>query len=407
MKKITFLHTADLHLDSPMVGLSHLPDKIYNRLLSSTFVALRKLVDTAIEYQVDFMIVAGDIYDGEDRSIRAQVRFRQEMERLANHGIPVYVTHGNHDHLGGKWTQIALPDNVHVFGEEVEFQTFKKHEIIVHIYGFSYPRRQVLERKIDQFIKVVGADYHIGILHGNDGGNSAHGNYAPFLVKDLLEKQFDYWALGHIHKSKILSDSPPILYPGNIQGRHHKEQGRKGCYLATLNGSTSELKWIDTADVEWETFEIDVKDCFSFEEIYHLCIEKMNLFRSEESKGKIVKLELKQLQSFPGNESIVNGDLMEVLQDAEREEEDFIWVSSIQVKEDVFNNKERLLAEDGFFRELVNTIDNYKELDIAIESLFSHPQARKHLQSLSNEEQNNILKEAERILVQLIYEKGN
>lgn len=406
LKKIKFLHTADLHLDSPMIGLSQLPEKIYKRLLDSTFTALKVLVDKAIEEKVDFLIIAGDIYDGEDRSIRAQIRFRQEMERLAEYDIPVYLIHGNHDHLSGNWTSIDLPNNVLVFGEEVEVQTFKKQNVTVNLYGFSYSKRHVMERKIDDYVKKVGADFHIGILHGNDGGSSGHGNYAPFLVKDLLQKQFDYWALGHIHKSRLLSESPPILYPGNIQGRHHKEQGTKGCYIVTLSESDYQLEWVDTSDIEWDTLQIDVSKTESFQEVYHLCLSCLNQMKYEETKGKIVKLVLNGLHPFQGSERLLIGELLEILHENERDEDIFIWVSEIAINEATSFDKEGLKGEDGFYRELLETIENFNQFNETIESLYIHPIARKHLSIPSNEEQEEIIKEAERILVQLLYENG-
>jgi DNA repair protein SbcD/Mre11 len=402
MKQITFLHTADLHLDSPMIGLSKLPEKIYKRLLNSTFVALKRIVDVAIEKQVDLLIIAGDVYDGEDRSIRAQVKFRQEMERLATRGIPVYLTHGNHDHLSGSWIHIPLPDNVFVFGEAVEHNTFTKENVVVNLYGFSYPRRQLFDRKIDNFKKTGDADFHIGILHGNEGGNSSHDNYAPFHVKDLIEKQFDYWALGHIHKRKILSENPPVIYPGNIQGRHNKEQGPKGCYYVTLTESNCHLDWIDTADVEWDTIGIDVQNLTSFQDIYQLCIDQMNQIRNEQSNGKIAKLELRNLMPFDGSISIENGELLEILQENESEEENFVWVSTIHVKEELHYNTETIKGEDGFVGELLNTIENYEQFNEALEPLYLHHQARKYLSNLRNEDQKNIVEAAERILLQLL-----
>lgn len=402
MKQVTFIHTADLHLDSPMVGLSKLPENIYKRLLNSTFISLRRIVDTAIAKQVDFLIIAGDVYDGEDRSIRAQVKFRQEMERLAANGVQVYLTHGNHDHLSGSWIHIPLPGNVFVFGEAVEHSTFTKENVVVNLYGFSYPRRHLYDRKIDEFNKTNAADFHIGILHGNEGGNSSHDNYAPFHVKDLIEKQFDYWALGHIHKRKILSETPPIIYPGNIQGRHKKELGPKGCYMVTLTESNCQLEWIDTADVEWDLIEIDVENLSSFQNIYQLCIEQLSQIRNEQSYGKIVTLELRNLKPFEGSVSILNGELLEILQENESEEENFVWVSSIHVKEEQPYNQETLKREDGFIGELINTIENYDQYNEALAPLFQHHQARKHLSNLHNEDQKNLVAEAERILLQLL-----
>src|SRR5690606_38326221 len=101
-------------------------------------------------------------------------------------------------HLDGNWTHLPLPENVHIFSHNVEVvQYLNTHGTAVHLYGFSYPKRHVFERMIDQYMKVEGADFHIGILHGHCEGSSIHGKYAPFKQKDLAEKGFDYWALGH------------------------------------------------------------------------------------------------------------------------------------------------------------------------------------------------------------------
>lgn len=151
MKQISFIHAADLHLDSPMAGLKHLPAELFNRTKESTFTSLQKLTQTAIRLQVDFVIIAGDVFDGEDRSLKAQSRFRKEMLKLEAEGIPVYVVHGNHDHLNGSWVHLDMPKNVYVFPSEVETMklTTKSGEI-VHLYGFSYPVRHVVDRKITE-----------------------------------------------------------------------------------------------------------------------------------------------------------------------------------------------------------------------------------------------------------------
>lgn len=367
-------------------------------------MALKKLVDMAIDKKVDFLIIAGDVFDGEDRSLRAQIRFRQEMDRLFKHNIAVYLIHGNHDHLGGTWTKVDLPSNVVVFGEDVEQHTFKNERVMVHLYGFSYPRRQVFERKIEHYHKVEGADFHIGILHGNDGGDSAHSNYAPFSIGELLEKDFDYWALGHIHKSKKLSESPPILFPGNIQGRHHKEQGPKGCYLVTLSDSLQQLDWIDTSDIEWDSLSIDLGNISTFLEVFQLCLDHINQLRSEKPKARIVQLELMNVKHIDGVEGILNGELLALLQENEAEEKDFIWISSIRVIENRINKEH--LKEDGFYNELSNTIAHYEQLTEAIETLYNHPLGRKHLKRLTNEEQESMINDAEQILIQLLYEKS-
>ncbi len=176
------------------------------------------------------MILAGDLFDEEDRSVRAQTRLRKEMMRLNEYNIQVYIIHGNHDHLNGSWIHLEMPENVHIFGEKVEWKTFSNGNVKVQLYGFSYPARHVTESMLTHYVKQDGADFDIGILHGHGEGISEHGVYAPFHVKELVAKKFDYWALGHIHKREFLYEQPYVVYPGNTQGRNKKEKGNKGCY---------------------------------------------------------------------------------------------------------------------------------------------------------------------------------
>jgi DNA repair protein SbcD/Mre11 len=406
MKQISFIHAADLHLDSPMVGLKHLPATILSRVRESTFVALKKLTRAAIEQQVDFVILAGDLFDGEDRSLRAQSRFRTEMLKLLERDIPVYIIHGNHDHLNGTWVHLDMPANVSIFNSKTEVKVLKtKCGDIVHLYGFSYPKRHVFERKIDDYKKVDGADFHIGILHGNEASGKEHDNYAPFTVKDLLEKQFDYWALGHIHKRTILSESPPIVYSGNIQGRNNKETGVKGCYHVTLNGFEPNMEFVATSDVVWEEVTIDVSQAVSFQDIFHLCLMTINQLRKP-AIGTLVKLRIKNVHLEDAREKgSLEDNLLELLLDNESEEDSFVWVVDIQVTERQPFDRKQLSNEANFYSELFETVDDYNHVDKALTPLYKHQLGRKYLSGLTEQEQKNLLANAEKLLISLLYQK--
>ena len=149
MKKITFIHTADLHVDSPFRGLSHLPTPMYEAVKESTFRAFEQVVDCAIEQKVDFVLIVGDLFDAEDRSIRAQARLRKQLERLHSVDIQVIISHGNHDYIGMEQTYLQLPQNTHVFNHEVEtIKIITNDGTVVHLYGFSYDQRHIYKRKI-------------------------------------------------------------------------------------------------------------------------------------------------------------------------------------------------------------------------------------------------------------------
>jgi DNA repair protein SbcD/Mre11 len=405
MKQIKFIHAADLHLDSPMVGLKHLPANIHARLLESTFIALKRITKAAIEHQVDFVILAGDIFDGEDRSLRAQSRFRAEMNKLADKQISVFVIHGNHDHLNGSWIALDMPENVYFFGSSVEKKEWRTRTgEKVHLYGFSYPQRHIYEKKVDEYKKMEQADFHIGILHGNEGGRADHDNYAPFTIKELQEKEFDYWALGHIHKRAILSEAPPIIYPGNIQGRNRKETGIKGCYLVTLNELEQKLEFIETADCLWEEAVIEATEAQSLQEILQLCQIEINRYRKANS-GTLLTLLINDVHLEDWREKrTLDGELLDLLVDEEAEEEAFVWIVQLIINERQKIDRERLKTEANFYEELFETVDSYHNLDPDLSLLFQHSLGRKYISSLSTQEQREILEKAESLLIRSLYQ---
>ncbi|AIM17356.1 DNA repair exonuclease [Bacillus sp. X1(2014)] len=403
MKKVTFIHAADLHLDSPMTGLKHLPANIFSRLKESTFTALKKLTKTAIDRKVDFVILAGDLFDGEDRSLRALSRFRAEMRRLEENGIPVYIVHGNHDHLNGSWVHLDMPPNVHVFPGKVEI---KKQQTRtgerVHLYGFSYPTRHVFEKKIVEYQKEEGADFHIGILHGNEASGTVHDNYAPFTVQELQEKDFDYWALGHIHKRAVLAENPPIVYPGNIQGRNKKETGSKGFYHVTLTEMDAKLEFIEAADILWEQVMVDASTVSRFQDLLQLCHKEMNKYRKDDSAA-ILSFHIKNLQLADDYEmKNVETNLLDLLLEEEKDEESFVWIADIHITESRQIDKEQLKKEANFYGNLFETIECFENVDEAIASLYEHRLGKKHLSPLSEDEKRELIERAEKLLLDLL-----
>ncbi|TKC18150.1 metallophosphoesterase family protein [Robertmurraya kyonggiensis] len=402
MKKVKFIHGADIHIDSPMVGLKSLPPRIFKRLQESTFHAFRSLIDASITNHVDFVILAGDLFDNEKRSVRAQVFLRKEMERLAEKEIDVFLIHGNHDHLSGNWSQIELPSNVHVFGEQIEVKSFTtKNNVIVHLYGFSYPERHVYERKIDAYVRKAGADFQIGILHGNMEGSTEHGNYAPFQLNDLLEKEFHYWALGHIHKRAILKEEPAIIYPGNTQGRNRKETGVKGCYLVELDDSGSSFEFVETSDVVWSEVLIDASDVSSFDQLYQLSKDTIENIRVE-GKGNIATFQISNLAVHLKNLD----ELIETLQEDEKDEVSFVWVSSMKFEEKLIWDRQALKKESDFYGELFDVLEQSEGWDELLTTLYKNPVARKFLTPLLTAEVEEISKEAETVLIEKLLRNG-
>ena len=177
------------------------------------------------------LLVAGDIYDGADRSLRAQLHFADGLAQLEKAGIRSFIRHGNHDPLDGWEARLDLPAGCVRFGPEVDgFPVFPDERERATVHGVSYPTREVRENLTPLFAEAgSGQGFNIGLPHANVGGNPDHDSYAPCSVSDLAETGLDYWAMGHVHTRQTLRErNPTIVYPGNPQGRHPNEPGARG-----------------------------------------------------------------------------------------------------------------------------------------------------------------------------------
>lgn len=264
MDSFRFVHAADLHIDSPFAGVGDADNRVATRLREATYEAFQNLVDLCINQNADFLVIAGDVYDGADRSVRAQLRFREGLSKLADKGIKSFVVHGNHDPLDGWQSSISWPEGVHIFGAIPEWKNFEKNgEVVAAVQGMSYPTREVTENLATQFTPPESPSlFAIGLLHANVGANSAHPNYAPCSVEDLSESGIDYWALGHVHTRQTLKRSAPVIaYPGNTQGRHPNETGARGALVVNVDPSgASRSDFVALDVVRWERSDIDISN---------------------------------------------------------------------------------------------------------------------------------------------------
>lgn len=401
LKKITFIHTADLHLDSPFVGMKNLPPVLYKRMKESTFMAFRNLVDYCIRKQIDFLLISGDLFDGEDRSIRAQIRLKNEMERLEEANIRVFIIHGNHDHLGGSWVHIPMPANVHIFAPQPEQVSFL-HENGTHVsvVGYSYEKRHEPESKVSLFPKLEG-ELKIAMLHGHDGSATDHLAYAPFKIGDLLNTNYDYWALGHIHKRQILHNSPPIIYPGNIQGRHINEEGKKGFIEVEWTTAQQEVTFVPCHDIEWRTETIEATKEIGPEELYQACLKRKQQLCNEMERA-IIRIVIKSDSELPSKilQFIESGQLIELLQEEDYEEgKSFVWINDIHINKQTRSHPS--LSGHPFLSSL-NKVMEQTEATNELGDLFLHKKASRFLQDSVELEYEKLEKEAKELLIQLL-----
>ncbi|RDW19882.1 metallophosphoesterase family protein [Oceanobacillus chungangensis] len=398
--QISFIHAADLHLDSPFKGLTSTPDEIFKEIRESTFIALERLVENAIEKQVDFVLIVGDLFDNESQSLKAQVRLRRAFEQLNQYNINVYLSYGNHDFISGNRFPIEYPENVYIFqdGEVTSFTYEKEGKPIAEIYGFSYINRAVLDPKATEFkISHHHIPFHIAMLHGSIQSNSEHDVYAPFKLSDLQEEGFDYWALGHIHKREILKERPNIVYPGNIQGRNRKETGEKGCYHVVLTESKTEMSFIPLQAIEFKSLTIDVSDCQTVDQIEAIIQE--DLQQQEPTTPQLINLTLTSHQAKVKqweSENLLE-EIIELINEASVNHHNWFYIFNLSVTISSLGASE-LEGGEHFIGELVRHADKMQDYPF-LKELYRHKQARKYLERLSDEEEQLLRSQAKQLLL--------
>ena len=245
-----FIHAADLHIDSPLRGLDRYDGAPVARLRTATRSAFERLVDRALAELVDFVLFAGDIYDCDWQDFRTGLFFREQLVRLGRAGIRVFIVQGNHDAQGVISKQLVLPQHVTVFSSR-SAQTIRLDDLSVAIHGRSFPERAVDEDLVPSYPSPVSGYFNIGVLHTSLTGRAGHDTYAPTDLPTLINKGYDYWALGHVHARELLCERPRVLFPGNLQGRHAKETGAKGCELVTVEAGRVESEFLPLDVVRW------------------------------------------------------------------------------------------------------------------------------------------------------------
>lgn len=289
-----FVHAADLHLDTPFKGLTVSDEHVAQALRDASLDTFDNLVQLAIDRGVAFVLLAGDIYDGESRGVRAQLRFLRGLQRLSAGNIQVFIVHGNHDPLGG-WSAIRQwPQGVMAFGHEgVECHPVESNGLrLANVYGISYPRQDVTENLSLRFRRQNGPGLHIGLLHCNVGNNPEHGSYSPCELDDLVRAGMDYWALGHIHKRPSTYPREPwVVYPGNLQGRSPKpsECGPKGAVVVEADpAGIRSVEFVELDKARFVQTRVDVASAGDFAGLRQLLVESGERLREEHGQRDLV-----------------------------------------------------------------------------------------------------------------------
>lgn len=269
-----FIHAADIHLDSPLRGLSNYEGAPVALMRNATREAFRNLIRMAIEEEVAFIIIAGDLYDGDWRDFNTGLFFISQMSLLRQNGIRCYLLYGNHDAESQITKGLHLPDNVFVFAAKAA-ESFIMEDIGVALHGRSFKHRETVENLAVGYPIANEGLFNIGILHTALEGYAEHASYAPCSIAELKAKNYHYWALGHVHRSDIICTSPHIVFPGNLQGRHIREEGAKGAALVAVeDNNIINLSWLYPDIVRWKSIHIDISACQTLLDILE-CTKKM------------------------------------------------------------------------------------------------------------------------------------
>jgi len=343
---VKLVHAADLHVDSPLRGLTRYPNAPVERIRGATREALTNLVDLCIEEDAAALLLAGDIFDGDWKDYSTGLFFVGEMLRLKEAGVRVFSVRGNHDHESKMGKKLSLPDNVHELSTKRP-ETIVDEELGLAIHGQGFAQRIVDEDLAKAYPDATPGLINIGLLHTSLDGRPGHDPYAPTSADRLISKGYDYWALGHVHAREVVREDPWIVYPGNTQGRHARETGDKGATLISIEGGRITHVEHRTLDVvRWTHLEIDATDLDHPSDVVERARELLES-AIEEAEPRLVAARV----TISG-ESAAHDALMS---DAERWEEELrgiaidvgeSWIEKVRFKTTARIDLEELIAKD-------------------------------------------------------------
>jgi DNA repair exonuclease SbcCD nuclease subunit len=288
-----FLHAADIHLDSPLKGLEVYQDAPVDQIRGAARRAFDNFIDLAIDEEVAFVLLSGDLYDGEWKDYNTGIYFVSRMGRLKDAGIPVFMVSGNHDAASQITRALNLPDNVTLFPHK-KCESRVLDSLGVAIHGQSFSSRAVAEDLTQNYPQGNSSFFNVGILHTSLNGRPGHEPYAPCTLDALRSKGYQYWALGHVHQREEVASDPWIVFSGNIQGRHIRETGAKGCTLVSVEDNhivSVEERELDV--LRWSRCQLDLGKCDKPESLLELVRETFEAERAlSDGRPLIIRLVL-------------------------------------------------------------------------------------------------------------------
>ena len=416
MKAFSFIHAADLHLGSPFKGVGSGSPATAGQLRSATFDAFSGLMDLCIEKGVDFLLVAGDIFDFSSRSLRAQLTFRDGLSRLSEAGIRAFVVLGNHDPWETWSNRISWPAGAHIFSpDQVETVIVSVDKTpVAAVSGISYRNQHETRNLASLFKKEQPNLYQIALLHSNCGNNPDHGAYAPCSVEGLRKSGFDYWALGHVHEHKILDTLPHIVYPGCTQGLSIRETGEHGCYLVSVSTDRHTALTFQPLDrLRWQSLEITIAGLETLDNLDRVISETLSHISGEESPRPVIcriKLTGRGALYTRLRQKTTAEELLERTRQLGEQLTPPIWIQSIEYRCRPDVDLEKRLAMDDLLGQVLRSARDIgirpealaTELKPVLTDIYDHPRLGRHLTALTSSDFGKLLQDAALICYDLL-----
>lgn len=289
-----FIHAADIHLDSPLRGLSRYESAPVDSIRNATRRAFENLVEVAITEKVVFVLLAGDLYDGDWKDYSTGIFLNRQIARLGQHRIQVFAVTGNHDAANRMTRALESPPNMKILSTR-STETIRLNDLAVAIHGRSFGTQHVDENLALSFNRAEKGMFNIGLLHTSLNGREGHAVYAPCTVNDLQSRGYQYWALGHVHQQEFVSEDPWIVFPGCIQGRHIRESGSKGCVLVTVeNDAVYAVENVPLDVLRWVQRSVEITDVATISEVMErvrMAIEKELTSAEDRTVAMRIRLE--------------------------------------------------------------------------------------------------------------------
>lgn len=333
MTDFTFIHAADIHLDSPLAGLSRKDDRFHSLVQGASRRALSNVVELAIAENAAFVVIAGDLYDGTWRDQATGQYAVSQFARLARHGIRTVVAFGNHDAQSRVTKHLTAPDGVYLL-DSARCQTVAFDELGVAIHGRSYKEAETTDNLALTYCPPSLGHFNIAILHTALGGHSAHANYAPCTLDELAGAGHDYWALGHVHEFSIRSEAPHVVFPGNTQGRTVRETGPKGAVVVRVaEGRVTSAEHSPVDEVRWALAAVDANAAVDRREVVAAVREAMSqAARAADGRPLAIRAIVDARPSLANALSADRSFEAEVRANAEAVRDD-IWIERVKVRE--------------------------------------------------------------------------